>query len=94
MVDLSIIRKRKAKKIIIIVGAASLVTVAVISAVALLGQHASPLTVTLNNSGASLTLSETGNTEDGDNTSFLLAKDVPGYQEMETLLIKTIVMPI
>ena len=87
MVDLSIIRKRKAKKIIIIVGAASLVTVAVISAVALLGQHASPLTVSLNNSGASLTLSETGNTEDGDKTSFLLAKDVPGYQEIDGNLI-------
>ena len=58
MVDLNIIRKRKARKIVAIVALVSTACLVVLGAVALLGQRAAPLTILLNNSGASLALAE------------------------------------
>lgn len=82
MVDLSIIRKRKAKKIVAIVGSITAACVAVICTIAVLGQKSAPLTVSLNNSGASLALTES-TSSDSAKTSFLLAKDTPGYTEFD-----------
>ena len=50
MVDLNIIRKRKARKIVAIVALVSTACLVVLGAVALLGQRAAPLTILLNNS--------------------------------------------
>lgn len=80
MVNLSLIAKRKAKKIVAVVGACCLGACTVIGAIALLGQKAAPLTVELNNSGAKLALCETSAVE-ADKRTFLLAKNAPSYSE-------------
>ena len=82
MVDLNIIRKRKARKIVAIVALVSTACLVVLGAVALLGQRAAPLTILLNNSGASLALAESSE-EEAPKASFLLAKDTPGYTEYD-----------
>lgn len=82
MVDLKPIRKRQAKKIIAITSSICVAGVAVLVAVALLGQRSSPLTVTLSNSGASLALSQSI-AEGSQKTSFLLAKNAPDYTEVD-----------
>lgn len=79
MVNLQYIRKRRVRRIIAAVGLSCAATAIVIGAIALLGQRASPLTVTLVNSGASLTLST--EREGGDNRVYLVADQVPGYVE-------------
>lgn len=79
MVDLSYIRKRKAKRIVAIVGGIAGACVVAIAAVALLGQRAAPLTVKLSNSGASLALYKSD--YDNERKSFLLAKDAKPYSE-------------
>ncbi|MCR5332763.1 MAG: hypothetical protein K6E11_01925 [Bacilli bacterium] len=80
MVDLSFIRKRKAKKIVALVGGLCGAAVVVVSAVALLGQRAAPLTVKLTNSGASLALFKSE--FENDRKSFLLATDSKPYTEI------------
>lgn len=80
MVDLSFIRKRKAKKIVALVGSLCGATVVVLSAVALLGQKAAPLTVKLSNSGASLALYKSE--FENEHKSFLLATDSKPYTEI------------
>ena len=79
MVDLSFIKKRKAKKIVAIAGGACAGTVAILVAVALLGQRAAPLTVKLSNSGASLALYKSE--FDNEHKSFLLAAEAKPYSE-------------
>ena len=79
MVDLSFIKKRKAKKIIAISGGVCGAAVATLVAVALLGQQAAPLTVTLTNSGASLALFKSE--YDNQHKSYLLASDPLPYAE-------------
>ena len=80
MVDLSFIKKRKAKKIVAIAGGACAGTVAILVAVALLGQRAAPLTVKLSNSGASLALYKSE--FDNEHKSFLLATEAKPYSEI------------
>lgn len=80
MVDLGLIKKRKAKKIVAIVGGSCLLVSVVICLAAILGQRAAPLTIELNNSGAKLALSESVKPE-SEKRSFLLAKETPGYTE-------------
>ncbi len=82
MVDLGIIRKKKARKMVAIGGSICAGCVAVFCAIALLGQRAAPLTVILNNSGASLTLAESVK-EGSETSSFLLAKNAPSYTEYD-----------
>lgn len=80
MVDLSFLKRRRAKRIVALVGLIGLAGVVVIGAAALLGTNAAPLTVKVNNSGSKLTL-KTSNTEGSESYSYLVAKDVPGYTE-------------
>ena len=80
MVDLSFIKKRKKKKIIAIVGLICGMGVATVSAVALLGQQAAPMTVRLANSGVSLALYKSE--FDNEQKSFLLASDAKPYSEI------------
>lgn len=82
MVDFKLLYKRKAKKIVPIVGGCCLGVIAVFIGIALLGQRSAPLTVSLNNSGASLALSSSQK-EGSPKTSFLLTKGVPGYTEID-----------
>ena len=79
MVDLAYIRKRRIRRIVAAVGISCTATALVIGAIALLGQRAAPLTVTLVNSGASLSLST--EKQGGDNRVYLVADQVPGYVE-------------
>lgn len=77
MVNLSYIRKRRARRIIAAVAGGCSALALIIGAIALLGQRASPLTVSLNNSGAKLTLATSETSEDG--RVYLVADKVPGY---------------
>lgn len=86
MVDLSFIKKRKAKKIVAIAGASCAGAVAVLIAVALLGQRAAPLTVKLSNSGASLALYKSE--FENEHKSFLLATEAKPYSEISEPAIK------
>ena len=79
MVNLQYIRRRRIRRIIAAVGISCAATAIVIGAIALLGQRASPLTVTLVNSGASLSLST--EQEGGEGRVYLVADKVPGYVE-------------
>lgn len=81
MVNLTYIKKRTARRIILAVAGGCAAVALVIGAIALLGQRASPLTVTLTNSGAKLTLSQTSKPEGSDNRVYLVADKVPSYCE-------------
>ncbi len=80
MVDLSFIKKRKKKRIIAIVGLLCFGGVVVVSAIALLGQQAAPMTVRLANSGVSLALYKSE--FDNEKKSFLLAAEAKPYSEI------------
>lgn len=77
MVNLTYIKKRRARRIIAAVAGGCAAVALVIGAIALLGQRASPLTVSLNNSGSKLSLSTTEN--GSDSKVYLVADKVPGY---------------
>ncbi len=79
MVDLQYIRKRRARRIIAAIAGACASLVVILMAIALLGQRAAPLTITLTNSGASLALSTTA--EEESNAVYLVADSVPSYDE-------------
>lgn len=79
MVDLQYIRKRKRRRIIAAVGTSCAATALIFIAIALLGQRAAPLTVTLTNSGAQLALST--KEEEESNAVYLVADAVPRYDE-------------
>ena len=79
MVDLKYIRKRKTRRIIAAVGTSCAATAIIMMAIALLGQRAAPLTVTLSNSGAQLALSQ--HAEEDSNAVYLVADSVPRYDE-------------
>ena len=80
MVDLSFIKKRRNKKIIVIVGCICGAAVVTLSAVALLGAQAAPMTVRLANSGVSLALYKSE--FDNEKKSFLLAAEPKPYSEI------------
>ena len=77
MVNLSYIRKRQARRIIAAVAGGCAAVALIIGAIALFGQRASPLTVSLNNSGAKLALATTEDST--DSKVYLVADQVPGY---------------
>lgn len=77
MVNQKFIRRRKARRIIAAVAGGCAAVALVIGAIALFGQRASPLTVSLNNSGAKLSLSTTASSN--ENKVYLVADQVPGY---------------
>ena len=79
MVDLHYIHRRKARRIIAAIAGACTATAMVFMAIALLGQRAAPLTITLTNSGAQLALSTTA--EEKSNAVYLVADAVPSYDE-------------
>ncbi len=79
MVDLHYIRKRRARRIIAAVGTSCAATALIMMAIALLGQRSAPLTITLQNSGAQLSLSE--HAEENSNAIYLVADTVPTYTE-------------
>ena len=79
MVDLKYIRKRKTRRIIAAVGASCAATAIILMAIALLGQRAAPLTITLSNSGAQLALSNF--LEEDSNAIYLVAEQTPHYTE-------------
>ena len=79
MVDLKYIRKRKTRRIIAAVGASCAATALIFMAIALLGQRAAPLTITLSNSGAQLALSNY--LEEDSNAIYLVADSTPSYTE-------------
>lgn len=79
MVELKYIRRRKTRRIIAIAGGACASVAIVIGAIALFGQRSSPLTVSLTNSGASLSLST--NQAGSDKTVYLVADNVPKYTQ-------------
>ena len=79
MVDLHYIHKRRARRIIGAIAAACTATALIFMAIALLGQRAAPLTITLTNSGAQLALSTS--LEDKSNAVYLVADTVPSYDE-------------
>ena len=81
MVDLHYIHKRKARRIIAAIAGACVAILLILMAIALLGQRAAPLTVTLTNSGASLALSTSLN--DDSNAVYLVADAVPSYNEYD-----------
>ena len=81
MVDLHYIRKRKARRIMAAIAGACAGLVLILMAIALLGQRAAPLTVTLTNSGAQLALSTSIN--DDSNAVYLVADAVPSYVEYD-----------
>lgn len=81
MVDLHYIHKRKARRIIAAVASACLAISLIFMAIALLGQRAAPLTVTLSNSGASLALSTSLHKE--SNSVYLVADTVPAYNQYD-----------
>ncbi len=79
MLDRTYIRKRRTRRIIGAIAGACAGLSLIFIAIALLGQRAAPLTITLTNSGASLSLSTA---ESGDNsTVYLVADTVPSYDE-------------
>ena len=77
MVNQKYIRRRQARRIIAAVAGGCAAVALVIGAIALFGQRASPLTVSLNNSGAKLSLSTTAS--NNENKVYLVADEVPGY---------------
>ena len=81
MVDLHYIHKRKARRIIAAIAGGCAAFIIIFMAIALLGQRAAPLTVTLTNSGASLALSTSLNEE--SNAVYLVADAVPSYVEYD-----------
>ena len=81
MVDLHYIHKRKARRIIAAIASACVALILILMAIALLGQRAAPLTVTLTNSGASLALSTSLHEE--SNAVYLVADAVPSYNEYD-----------
>lgn len=81
MVDLHYIHKRRARRIIAAIAGACSSLVIIFMAIALLGQRAAPLTITLTNSGASLALSTT--LQEESNAVYLVADEVPSYDEYD-----------
>ena len=81
MVNQRYIRRRKARRIIAAIAGACVAMSLVFMAIALLGQRAAPLTVTLTNSGASLALSTT--LQEDSNAVYLVADTVPSYNEYD-----------
>ncbi len=79
MVDLKYIRKRKTRRIIAAVGTSCAATALIFIAIALLGQRAAPLTITLTNSGAQLALSNY--LDEDSNAIYLVADSTPSYTE-------------
>lgn len=77
MVNSAYIRKRKAKRIVALVTTICGVLALIIGAIALLGQRAAPLTITLTQSGAVLDLTQHSGDDAGK--TFLVADDVPDY---------------
>ena len=79
MVDLHYIHRRRRRRIIAAIAGACAGLVIIFMAIALLGQRAAPLTVTLTNSGAQLALSTTA--AEDSNAVYLVADTVPSYDE-------------
>lgn len=80
MVELKYIHRRKIRRIIAIVGGACASVAVTVGAIALLGQRSAPLTVSLTNSGANLSLSTNAN--GNDKTVYLVADTVPKYTQV------------
>lgn len=81
MVDLQLIKKRRAKKIVAIVGAICGGVALIFAALSLLYRHKGPLTIVLDNSGTDLTLSR-GHEPDMRGSSYLLSDTIPDFSEV------------
>lgn len=78
MVNEAYIRKRRTRRIVAAVGCICAACAIIIGAIALLGQKAAPLTISLTHTGAELEL-KTTTKEDEEGKTFLVADQVPDY---------------